>query len=136
MPSDFIRKLELEAVGPLLPSWERLFCSIFLLQVYAPLRYADLEVSELFLSEAAVFGVSVGPKSRNREVIRRAAPRKGSTGHTWCGLILEHWESAKPKSDGLGQLYPRAGKNWTANVTRQSTQGGGSGGYYEISDRV
>ena len=91
--------------------------------MYAPLLYVDLEgISDLFATEAALCGVAVGPKPRNRDLIRRAVPRKVSAKHGWFDLILEHWDSVKPKSEGSVPLYQWADKRWAANVTRQSTK--------------
>ena len=123
-PLDFVVKVEEAVTNEKYQSGEKLFCSLFLLQVFASLRYIDLdEVSSLFLTETAVCGVSIDPKSANRDVMQWAAPKQGLGGREWFIPVFEFWETIKPPPGEFRPLYPAFRKSRDVNLGRMATQG-------------
>ena len=125
VPTEFIKDLEYATVNGEYPYLKRLFCALFLLQVYASLRFADTKkVSHIFASKTALCGVSVDPKSRNHDITQWAAPLKGLTGEKWWLIISKYREGVKPTEEGeFSTLYPRVNRDWETKAEKIATIG-------------
>ena len=127
IPVDFAKLLELSTENKEFPPLKRVFCALTLLQIYASLRYIDTcYVSQLFVTNSAICGVSVDMKSPNGEIIQWAAPLNGITEAKWREPVLLRWKQVEPEEKGkTTPLYPGVGKNWMLGkkeATRGSVQ--------------
>ena len=127
--TEFIVALENAVSNEEFPYLKRLFCALALLRIYASLRYADTkQVYQVFVTNTALCGVSVDPKSTKGDVMQWAAPLDGLTDVKWWSFIVKHWDAIKPGDDSnpsgsFSALYPWVDKNWMSNTSRKATLG-------------
>ena len=79
---------------------EKSAAAIFLLMIFAPLRFADTkDVSNMWLTDTAVCGVSLDHKNHAGALMQWATPRCGIKSEGWVKPLFRYWEWVKPTQE-------------------------------------
>ena len=100
------------------PEGRRLFCALFLLVIFASLRFSDtIEVVDIWRTKSAAEGRSVDQKLPGGEVITWAAARRGiDSNGSRINPIIRYWDKVKPKTEARRCLFPYFWPKWGSRL--------------------
>ena len=126
IPTEAVLKLETEARNRDNPAGWGCIAVYFFLLTMASLRFGDTaDVSHLWLTDSALFGMSINHKRRTGATTNWAMLRKGMNSNgARLRPLLRFWDRAEPiQEGGFTWLSPFVSTDWEVGPKRKATYG-------------
>ena len=124
-PYEFIISLGRIAPDNSQPEGFRLFCALFLLAIFASLRFSDtIEVADMWRTKTALAGRSAGQKLQGGEPITRAAVRREiNPNGAWINPVIRYRGKVKPAGGTYRCVRPYFPPSWEVDFAMPGSSG-------------